>query len=397
MLTNEQQFVLDTIRQSIRPDCDCLSNWKEIEFDVENIILIISQQGILLTVYPVLSDFPVLMEALNNQYYAELAHAVTQDYEGMQVLQQLNRGGYDSIGLKGWEMRRLYPKILMRQMADIDILVRPYNYQAIVELMIEIGYTADTRESSWMHDNFIKGDIKVEMHKRLSDDSGQIRNWEKNMWRRSIPSDDSDCILRMSDEDYFIFHIIHMHKDFLYGSLGLRRIVDTWLLKNTYANMDWDYIHTEFERMDLQLFAERMIALSKAAMGETEMDEMSEIMLEHAFQYGIYGNGKTYKLARIASMSDTLRNGKLRSLLTAVFLPYKRMRAHFPILDKWPILLPWFWTIRISQQLRNNLQKKIKLLDYQGLNEEDFAQMKTFFKAGGVDNYMAKSRKNMPK
>ncbi len=83
-------------------------------------------------------------------------------------------------------------------------------------------------------------------------------------------------------------------------------------------------------------------------------------------------------------MSDSLTGGKFRSLFKAVFLPYSRMKAHFPLLEKWPALLPWYWLIRIFQNLKGNLKKKRKMLDYRGLKEEDFAEMKEFFKAGGI-------------
>lgn len=383
MMTHEQDFTLSALRTALRPESSGLPARQASELDTAQLVRIIRRNGILPTVYPALAGYPELQNALRDQLPAEASHAVSEDYEGRRILQQLNSAGLDCIGLKGWELRKLYPQFTMRQMADLDILVRPYDYPTIRERMAALGYTAD-EESPWKHDNFAKDTIKVEMHKRLTDDSGPIRGWERGMWERALPSGEGEHILRMSDEDFFIFHIVHMHKDFLNGSLGLRRIADTWLLTRAHPEMDREYIDAWFEKMGLSLFAERMTALAKATMGETGMDENSEIMLAHAFEHGIYGSGKSYKLGRIAAMSSgSLRSGKLRSLLAAVFLPYARMKAQFPTLEKLPILLPWFWAVRIVSHLRGDLKEQRRMLDYSGVSEADFSRMRRFFKAGG--------------
>lgn len=79
----------------------------------------------------------------------------------------------------------------------------------------------------------------------------------------------------------------------------------------------------------------------------------------------------------------SLRSGKRHSLLAAVFLPYGWMKAHFPTLERYPVLLPWFWAKRIVRHLRGSLKQKKQMLDYSGISEEDYEQMKRFFEAGG--------------
>ena len=92
-------------------------------------------------------------------------------------LKALSGAGFDCIGLKGWHLRKLYPEASMRQMTDLDILVRPYEHEKIRKIMEASGYSGN-RESSWKHDTFKKNEVTVEMHKRLTDDSGAIRQWE---------------------------------------------------------------------------------------------------------------------------------------------------------------------------------------------------------------------------
>jgi len=344
--------------------------------EIKNIVL---RGGILLTVYPSLPA--ELQQDLKNAYLPAVKQSVLQDYEGQRILQGLGEAGLDCIALKGWDLRQLYPDITMRQMADLDILVRPYSYGLIKKVMLELGFRAEcAAESSWMHDNFGKDEVNVELHKRLSDDSGVIQKWEKQIWQRAACT--QDHIFKMSPEDHYVFHFIHLHKDFLNGSLGLRRIIDTWLLQK--QDFDRSAVLTAFEQMGLTAFHENMIRLSRACMGEIPVDDRCEVLLRHAFRFGIYGTDVSYKAGRIAAMSSgSMAAGKIRSFMRAVFLPYRRMKAQFPVLEKWPILLPFCWFRRIAHLMRGGLKDKKRKLDYRHIDRADYDEMKAFFEAGG--------------
>ena len=120
-------------------------------------------------------------------------------------------------------------------------------------------------------------------------------------------------------------------------------------------------------------------------MGEIEQDENSQILLSHAFAIGIYGNGKSYKTGRIVAMSKNgnIKYGKMKSLISAVFLPIDRMKAQFPVLVRWPVLLPYYWTKRIIHFLCGNMEKNKSMLDYRNISDDDYQEMRAFFKAGG--------------
>lgn len=373
MLTNDQEYILAILRAGLASEPINVSPENE-----EYIIRIIREHDILLTVYPFLT--PTLQERLKMDMFAYANHAVNQTYEGDQVIHALTNEGMCCIPLKGMEQRKLYPKGTIRQMADIDILVRPYEFKRIKKVMDSLGYTTDG-ESSWMHDNFVKGDTTVEMHKRLTDDSGAIRDWEDRMVERS--SMDEEGIFHMTIEDQMIFHIVHMHKDFLNGSLGLRRIVDVWLLQR--QKMDNEFVKQEMKHISLSVFYDQMQKLAHVCMGESIMDKDMEVLLKHAFQYGIYGSQKSYKMGRIVSMSNGkgFEKGKFISLAAAVFLPVSRMKAHFPQLEQYPFLLPYFWMKRITNFLKGDVRLLRQKLNYNDLSEEDYEEMQRFFSAGG--------------
>lgn len=380
-MTNEQRLIISLLRKSLNQD-------EKIKID-ENIDIlsverIIINNGILLTVYPTictLSSLDYLKNRLYLQYISQLRQSAEQKHEGTRVLQALEKAGFDCMTLKGWNLRNLYPIYSMRQMVDIDILIRPYAFNKIKEIISNLGFDSG-KESSWKHDNFTKEEVELEIHKRLTDDSGVIQRWEKRIWDRALS--ESEHIYKMSPEDFYIFHFIHLHKDFLNGSLGLRRIVDTWLLMNMPRNDE--LVTLELKSFNLETFRERMEKLARIVMGNEEMDDNSDVLLAHAFRYGIYGTKKTYKTGRIAAMSihGDLRQGKLKSLIAAIFLPFSRMKAFFPIIERYPVLLPYYWCKRMGELLKKDFRMFADRLDYSEINEEDYQEMKIFFNAGGV-------------
>mgnify|MGYP002623598762 CR=1 FL=1 len=390
MICEDYLFIVNLIRKSV-----CDKNYAIGSFaDIKQVASIIVRSGILLTVYPVLKseaeksdakpEIVSLEEMLRKKYLLTVRQSVIQGYEGQRVLESLSENGFNCIALKGWELRKMYPQENMRQMADLDILVSPYEYAKIKSVMSSIGYSSENDESSWKHDDFRKNEVCIEMHKRLTDDSGLIQQWEKQMWDRAVRENDSN-IFKMNNEDYYIFHFIHLHKDFMNGSLGLRRLIDTFLLENTEYN--GEIIEKEFEKLGILVFRNRIIKLCRSLMGEIEFDENSEIMLNHAMCFGIYGTQSSYKAGRIAAMgNDGLNNGKMRSLVSAVFLPVDRMKAQFQILEKHPYLLPLCWIKRIFRLLRGGIKKNRQLLDYSDVSQTEFDEMKRFFEAGGVRN-----------
>lgn len=385
MLTTDQQFVISLLRQSFSIND---SSSADIAADPAKAADIILRSGILLTVFPTVearaevSDTAArLREILQLPYYKALKRSVVQNAEGDTALRVLSDAGFDCIGLKGWEMRRLYPADTMRQMADLDILVRPYDFGRIKKALEAAGFQGGS-ESNWKHDNFRRNGNTVELHKRLTDDSDAVQQWENELWSRAAAV--SGHIYRMSPEDYYIFHFIHMLIDFKKGSLGLRRIADTWLLQK--QPVDPDAVGAEFEKMGMAAFHEKMKKLARVTMGEEEMDRDCELMLNHAFLHGIYGTGRSYKAGRIVSLSngEGLGKGKLNSWLAAVFLPYSRMKAQYPKLMDHPALLPYYWVKRITHYLRGDLAEHKRRLDYSDINESDYEEMKSFLQAGGV-------------
>lgn len=357
--------------------------------DIEVMYRIILSQSIGLTIYPSLKNhgqvlFRECEVKLKNRYYTDLRQTIEQENEGKRILSVLDEAGIDHIALKGWVMKRLYPCSEYRGMADIDMLVKDYDYDRLSEVMDRCGYTGEGR-SSWMHDNFRKDSINVEMHKRLTDDSGVIQSWERKMWDHARLVRGTKHEYEMCNDDYFIFHMIHMYKDFRDGHLGLRRLLDMWIILERYKDRlnEW-YLDKAFAQMGMVEFVSSMKKLAYSCFETHVFDEDSAVLMEFCIESGIYGTERTYKVSRIArSSSRSSVAGKMISFVSAIFLPWDRMKAHFPILKKYPVLLPVMWAKRILG-FAKHADKYVSKLNYNNISDSEYTKMKRVFKAGGV-------------
>lgn len=386
-LSIETKYVIELLKSGITTSYDV--KFPE-EADSLTVSRIIQSNGILATVYPLLenSSFPqtkFIASRLSKKFYASLRQSLLFDAEGKQIEKTFDVDSIDYIMLKGWVLRNLYPNATMRSMSDIDILIKDYDYKKLKLTMGRLGFEA-WPETSWMHDIFKKETVEVETHKRLTDDSGYVQQWEKQIWSRAIKIPNTSHGWKMSDEDFYIYHLLHLYKDFKYGYLILRRIADTWLFINRFSNLDEEYLNKELSNMGLVLFRSRIEQLARVCFDDVIADDNSVVLIKHAVNTCKYVKGKAYKTARIVTMSGksrSLGSGKRHSFIYAIFMPFGRMKVHFPKLEKYPVLLPYYWLVRIFQHI-GKLSFYSNKLNYKNISENDYQEMKAFLIAGGV-------------
>lgn len=391
MYSSTIRLFLSLLRAGIlgeKMDCSPFAgDWASVH--IEEIRNLAVRHDVVLTVYAAVDaaeepGLRSLKQSLKRFYAPRFAKSVNQSMEAELLLQTLESEGIDCLGLKGLQMRELYADPLNRSMTDLDILIRDYQYPQICKALEPLGYRG-RGHSSWKHDSFVKEPyMMVEMHRRLTDDSAAIRDWERGIWDRAVLEEGCRHRYRMSEEDFYLFHLVHMHKDFLNGALGFRRLADLWLLRKKGEGTDWAQVSRLLESMGLRRFEEKMARLASVCFDGVQADADSETLLRFAASGAVFTDDERYKLGRMVALSGkSARRAKLSSLLCAVFLPYSRMKAQFPAVEKYPVLLPWFWLKRICKFLRHP-SRPLKKLDYSGLGEEEYEQMRRVFRAGGV-------------
>ncbi len=256
---------------------------------------------------------------------------LNREYEKLRDI--LENAQIPFLPLKGAVLRKLYPEPWMRTSCDVDILLRKEDAQKTADfLMRDQGYTFRSKSS---HDIALitPGRLHIELHYDLieckySTTSLQVLN---SVWDSATLRPGYGYWYEMTDEMFYFYHIAHMAKHFTEGGCGIRSFLDLWLLDAT-ENPKRDVLLQEGKLLS---FAQHARKLSRIWFGEEQHDSITEQMGEFILQGGIFGTTKT-----MVTIQQQKKGGRLRYLLPKIFLPYKTIKGHYPILKKHPWLTP---------------------------------------------------------
>jgi len=262
------------------------------------------------------------------------------------IFRAFNAHNIDYMPVKGCLMKQRYPKHEFRPMADVDILIRTEQYDKIRPLMRQLGFYEGVESNhEYIWDSI---SLHVELHKRL------VPSYNKDYyayfgdgWR--LASRCTGTRYAMTPEDEFIYLFVHLAKHYRDGGVGCRQMVDLWVQRYTFPNLDQDYLRRELRKLRLLEFYDNVFKTLTVWFEEGEPDEVTECITDFIFSAGAWGKEETHMLSdalREQKLAGSAFGGKLITGIKLVFPPYSGMAMHFPMLKKAPILLPLMWPVR---------------------------------------------------
>lgn len=265
------------------------------------------------------------------------------DHERALILRQFDEAGIDYLPLKGILVKDLYPRKGMRQFSDNDILFDKKKRKWVKKIMQELGYQAEKQSSYSAHDVYLKPPVfNFEMHRALFNRSQEMAYF-KEIWKRAVKEEGNCCAYRMTNEDFYLYSLAHLEKHYTHGGAGLRFFADLWLLLG--QRRDLDHIGRVVKELGLKEFECEMRAISEAWFGD-EPQDIPEETFRFVLTSGAHGTLQH-------EMETQVKQGT--GLFRYIFLPFREMKARFPILKYLPFLLPFCWLIRL---LRAPFDKK---------------------------------------
>lgn len=244
--------------------------------------------------------------------------------------------------LKGTVMKRYYPEPWMRTSCDIDILVQEEKLEEAAEALVtQLGYT---REKKSNHDISLisPNGVHLELHYRAIDE-GRFPNAQtvlNRIWQEATPAEDSVYQRELPDEMFYFYHIVHMAKHIENGGCGIRPFLDLWILNHRVPHVQ-EKRNELLEKGNLVDFAYAVEKLSEVWFSNAESNEMTQKLEKYILYGGTYG-----VLENRISVSQSKLGGKVEYALQKIFLPYDRIKYHYPILQKYRVLTPIFEVVR---------------------------------------------------
>jgi len=274
--------------------------------------------------------------------------------------------GIDYMPLKGCNLKFMYPKPELRQMGDADILIRTAQYEQVKPIVTALGYTEQDEsdhELIWHSKS-----LHLELHKRL------IPSYNKDYyryfgdgWRLASPV--SGTRYGMSKEDEFIYLFTHFAKHYRDGGIGLRHVTDLWVYRRANPQLDEGYVTKELEKLQLLAFYQNILSLLAVWFADAPSDEKTEFMTNFLFDSGSWGSAENHAVSsgvKHAADAGSVGGGTVKQYLEVIFPKAIVLQKRYPVLKKYPALLPVFWPVRWVTALlfrRHNIRAVQSKLD----------------------------------
>lgn len=288
-----------------------------------------------------------LLQAVAQGAGKELYVQQSQAFALEQICTAFEAAGIDYMPMKGSVLRDLYPQPHMRFMCDIDILIHPEQYDAISAVMQAAGFTEEKKNDPEMV--WKRHTVSVELHKQLFATCNlDFNRYYEDGWCKAVRVGESHRFA-MKPEDTLIFLITHLAKHYRNGGIEVRNLMDIFVYRNAYPEMDHDYLRQELNRLKLLTFYENVNQAIACWFDNAPWEPVAERIVQTAL-FGSQEKWKAHVLAdavrdrAAGEQTGSVRGKRLREL---IFLPYRHMCLKYPILKKVPILLPVFWIVRL--------------------------------------------------
>ncbi|MBT1166435.1 nucleotidyltransferase family protein [Bifidobacterium simiarum] len=353
-----------------------------------------------------------------------LFRQLAYDADRESILADFRNAGLSWLPLKGIVTATYYPQPGLRSMGDQDLVFGFTQYDDALGAWRFRGNDADERQAKeieasglaksimeahgyrkrteWERElSYIRDGLHFELHRCIVTDTERsqgyyddaMNRYYANPWQLAIPDDEGSGNsedghaggFHFRPDDEYVFHIAHMMKHYRSSGFGLRFLADEAVFcrrfggtgdGNTGERFDWDYIHAELRKLELDQFETMVRSLSLALfdhphdwrrhVGPSERQLFAEII-----ESGVYGtkrNGATKSFDRQRQAAQ--REGRRTRVgliygWRRIYPPRSWVEQHFP---EWAgtwwkrALLPLYRVARGLRRHPKDLLFELKLM-----------------------------------
>ena len=299
------------------------------------------------------------IEKLNNKPQGELFTVWQEEYaktaskclkQMMEIdflTEEFSNRGYDIMFLKGSKIREYYPSPDMRTMTDIDLLVKSDKREPVREIMTEIGYIPDIMDDGQV-DAFKKLPIiYTEVHYDFSDENHIHHEFFTIDWNK-LEKTDRPHIYQMTFEDLYFFNVGHYVKNMNRVGMGIRGVIDCFVLWNKANQEQRKLILEKFEGTDIKKFNENLLKISDIWFNGAEDDGSLDKVQSYLLNTSTYGDIQKGVVLRFIDTKDNAKSkSKLLFLIQRIFPSKEFLFNRFNVKHRNVLLIPILWILRI--------------------------------------------------
>lgn len=280
-----------------------------------------------------------ILNKLEKSYMAGLMREASQQEETDFIKCEFSKNGADFMLLKGSHLKSLYPVPEMRFMVDMDILVREKDMDKCRGIVLSHGFYQKLDNGKDII--FIKEPcLTIELHKSLFQEGYFMHEYFCDVWNKAESTASNEY--KMTYNDLYVYTLSHLAEHYLEAGSCFRPVMDLYLMeKKLYEQLDFEYITEQFKALGIDGFASKIRRLCRCMFDGEEYDDDLNIMENYIVL------GPPVNNANEASKTAVSQKSKAYRIFSTVFPNMHHMKLRFPILKKYPFLLPFYWVIRL--------------------------------------------------
>ena len=354
--------MISLVRSALRGDCGVsLKDAEAIKSNMVDIYQIAKRNdiahivGYALEKHELISPEDSGFAQFQKQQYLAMYRCEGMEYEIARMRSLFENEKIDFILLKGSVIRELYPEGWMRTSSDIDILVRPEDFDRAEEALINKLSYKKGMIGDHDHSLHSEGGVHIELHFTLleEDKANQARDVLTEVWNYAYPVEEGKCEHHLTEAMFYFYHIAHLAKHVEVAGAGIRPFIDLWLInkneeKNIAARKEL------LKRCSLDRFANLCDELAAHWMEEDQpLSEIGKRFEIFILNCGIYGSEEN----RIA-VSKNDGKGTVGYVFGRLFLSHSTLKRLYPIIERHRWLTPFCQMARWFKLLTGEKTKK---------------------------------------
>ncbi|SDI00574.1 nucleotidyltransferase domain-containing protein [Desulfosporosinus hippei] len=304
-MTKTQAQLLSLLKLSINgdaPDNEIFSS-----LDGEELLMLALQQNVYAFLYSTLNQYRKelnLSEPIMSRWKDYTLHMAIRQLgmlsEIKTILALFESNEIPVISVKGLALKQLYPQPELRNMGDIDLLIREKDISRAIDMLKALDYhpnPKDLNNPRYMHIGMKKmGSFSVELHRTLwhptimktKDD----QLWLDHIWQHKRQATmEGWQFSALAPEDELINLIVHLARHVMESDAQLRQLGDIVLFLNRYEKvLDFTYIEQIINLFELSSFYQNLLltchdylGLRLPADSPKVNENKSEVMLKLIF------------------------------------------------------------------------------------------------------------------
>ena len=287
-------------------------------------------------------------------YYKRMKYSVFQDMALEELIEVFTKAGIDCMPLKGSVIKNYYPSPDLRCMGDIDFLVREQNRQVVRDIMHSLGYEDDLLDDGQV-DSFRRSKLEyIEVHYDFSAKNHVMHEIFTIDWDKLVPTK-TEHLYEMTFEDLYFFNTGHYVKNMHNKGMGLRGVVDTFVLWNRLSDEEKASLINRFEIVGINDFHLNLVKISNIWFNDGEDDDSLNDLQDYLLIKKTYGDYKTEITLDALYANQTSSN--MEYLKNKIFPSPNVLYELFGVKNKCFLILPFLWLRRIFSQLLGSKEK----------------------------------------